>query len=234
MHPKVIKIVQHPAMNFIVGLSLIITGYFDLLDEERGLHAGHGAVLLGIFHVFKFGSELMVSSDLLLEGAGEVHFIPRALRRFNENYMFHFVIAMSLVAVGLVEAAEQFETEFSHSRHVWHYGLICAGMMHGTNAASNFADAIAFSSAAGDESRKSWLIRLTDRLHFPKIELFLGLFVVFVSTWEEIIDATPITHIGAHHGMLLFALTSIAKVTASMAVTIDMVNDVQRHKNRRQ
>ncbi len=233
MHPKIVKIVQHPYLNLVVGLSLAISGYMELIDEERTITVAHGVVLLGVFHIFKFILELMESSDLLSEGAKEKNFLPRISRKLSENFYFHMTIAIALILVGLVEATEQIEIELTQtqSNQIWHFGLIGAGMMYATKAFANFADALAFASEAAEERQQHGLIRLTQSLHFPKIELFLAIFVIIFSIGEEFINETSITNIGARHGMLVFAVVSITKIFASFAVTIDVVNNTERQRH---
>ena len=233
MHPKIVKIVQHPYLNLAVGLSLAVSGYMELVDEERAITAAHGAMLLGLFHIFKFILELMESGDLLLEGAKEENILPRISRKLSENFYVHMIIATALIFVSLIETAQQIEVEFAQGNQVWHFGLIGAGMMYITKASANFADALAFASEAGEERQQHWLIKLTQSLHFPKIELFLGIFVIIFSIWEELINETSITNIGAHHGMLVFAIVSITKIFASFAVTIDVVNNTERQRRSR-
>lgn len=234
MKPYLSAVTSHYFLNLLVGVCLAGAGFKELSEtqEIELVDGSHGVILFGLIYIFKALVALVEGSHQLFIGLKKKDKLFLTLRALSESFVFHFVTAVLLILVGAGEIIEELTDNNSGMSGVWQWGIIGAGLMHLSTASLNITEALSFSKLNIDDGYSKWLLRLFTYLHFPKVELLLGMLIVFISIWEELINDSMPYDVGAHHGLAFFALTRIIIVlsfssTSESLNTIDRDNDIR-------
>ena len=206
-------------LNIFIGLLLISTGFIELkeMEEEEFLHTSHAVILLGFIYLSKVIVEVLEGLDKIFVAIEKENKLFYPLRRLSQSFIFHFIIALFLIIVGLFEIIEEIMDEKPGISEVWHLGVIGAGFIHLSSSMATMTEAMKFSKFNVNERYDTWILDVFKYLNFPRIELLIGVFIISISIWEEIINSTAIEDVGTHHALALFAITRILVILSLSA-----------------
>jgi hypothetical protein len=231
------RLIRHPLTTLVIGLLLVIAGLWELValwlegeEASHGVGGHHGVVVLGVLNVIVAMEDLVSGSQSTLvffSKTGDDQSKAGLLGRIVASPWFQILLGILVLGAGFAEGAigviEVVETREHANTSVWHFGVILIGLMALLNGLAAFIESMEFFSDRGGDWRYGLLRRIRPALQHPAMECCLAAAVFILAVWEDFLG-TKATSIGAHHGMMIYALRSFVTSVPDFFFSLGLVD----------